>query len=117
MIKWQFIIDRISWLISAEGKEIVVFNVEAERDAKSQFEKYQVTCETVKNIFEAVVTASLPGEERIFWVYKDVQFYIKEDEEKVQSTGNFDNIKQIIGWIKQFKPVIVLKANFFKLQN
>ena len=69
MVKWQYIIDKISRLISAEGKEIVVFNVEAERDPKSQFEKYQTTCETVKNIFQAVVTASLPGEERIFWPF------------------------------------------------
>ena len=97
MVKWQFIIDRISQLISAEGKEIVVFNVEAERDAKAQFEKYQETCEIVKGIFEAVVTANFPGEERIFWPYKDAQFYIREGEEKVQSTGDFDNIKQIIG--------------------
>ena len=83
MVKWQYIIDRISRLISAEGKEIVIFNVEAERDPKSQFEKYQTTCETVKNIFEAVVTASLLGEERIFWLYKDAQFYIREGVEKV----------------------------------
>jgi len=97
MVKWQYIIDKISQLIRAEGKEIVVFNVEAERDPKSQFEKYQTTCETVKNIFEVVVTTSLPGEERIFWPFKDAQFYIREGEEKVQSTGNFNNIKQIIG--------------------
>ena len=97
MIKWQYIIGKISQLICAEGKEIVIFNVEAERDLKSQFEKYQTTCETVKNMFEAVVTTSLPGEERIFWVNKKAQFYIREGEEKVRSTGNFDNIKQIVG--------------------
>ena len=44
MVKWQYIIDKISQLISAEDKEIVIFNVEAERDEKSQFEKYQKTC-------------------------------------------------------------------------
>ena len=97
MVKWKYIIDRISESISAEGKEIVIFNVEAEREAKSPFEKYQVTCEIVKNVFEAVVTASLPGEERIFWPYKDAQFYIREGEEKVRTTGNFYNIKQILG--------------------
>ena len=48
-------------------------------------------------MFEAVVTTSLPGEERIFWVCKDAQFYIREGEEKVRSTGNFDIITQIIG--------------------
>ena len=97
MVKWEYIIEKISRLISAEGKKIVVFNVKAERDAERQFEKYQNTCETVKDIFEAVVTASFPGEERIFWPFKDAQFYIREGEEKVQSTGNFENIKQIIG--------------------
>jgi len=55
MVKWQYIIDKISQLIRAEG------------------------------------------EERIFWPFKDAQFYIREGEEKVQSTGNFNNIKQIIG--------------------
>ena len=96
LVKWEYIIKRISQLINAEGKEIVVFNVEAERDAKIQFEKYQVTCETVKTVFEAVVTTSLPGAERIFWPYKDVQFYIREGEEKVNTTGNYENIKQIL---------------------
>jgi len=43
MVKWRFIIDKISQLISAQGKKIVVFNVEAERDPRSQFEKYQAT--------------------------------------------------------------------------
>ena len=97
MVKWQYIIDKISQVIAADGKKIVIFNVEAERDPKSQFKKYQATCETVKNTFEAVVTASLPGEERIFWPYKDVQFYIIEGGQKVRTTGNFDNIKQILG--------------------
>ena len=96
MVKWQYVIDKISRLISAEGKKIVILNVEAQRDPKSQFEKYQATCETVKETFEAVVTASLPGEERIFWPYKNAQFYIVDGEEKVRSTGNLENIKQIL---------------------
>lgn len=45
-------------LISAGGKEMVVVNVEPKRDTERQFEKYTVACETVKNIFEAVVTTS-----------------------------------------------------------
>ena len=97
MVKWQYIIDKISQIITAEGKKIVIFNVEAEIDSKAQFKKYQETCKTVKNMFEAVVTASLPGEERIFWPYKDAQFYIIEGIEKIKTTGNFDNIKQILG--------------------
>lgn len=96
MVKWQYVIDKISRLITTEGKKIVIFNVEAERDSKSQFEKYQAMCDIVTNRFEAVVTTSLPGEERIFWPYKDAQFYIIEGVEKVKSTGNFENIKQIL---------------------
>ena len=37
MVKWQHIIGKIAQLISVEGKEIVVLNVEAERDPESQF--------------------------------------------------------------------------------
>lgn len=96
MVKWQYIIDKISRLISAEGKKIVVFNVEAQKDPAEQFQRYEETCESVKNMFEAVVTASLPGEERIFWPYKDAQFYIIEGVEKVKTTGNIDNIKKIL---------------------
>jgi len=90
-------INKISKLISVEGKEIIVFNVEAERDAKTQFEKYQETCEIVKNVFEAVVTTSLSGEERIFWPNKDVQFYIRDGEENLKSTGDFNTIRQFVG--------------------
>ena len=43
----------------------------------------------VKNLFEAVVTTSLPEEERIFWPYHDMQFYIEEGKENVQVTGNY----------------------------
>jgi len=97
MVKWQYIIDKISRLISAEGKKIVVFNVEAQKDPAEQFQRYEETCESVKNMFEAVVTANLPGEERIFWPYKDVQFYIGMDAQKVKTTGDLDNLKQILG--------------------
>lgn len=73
LAKWKKIIDKISELVSAEGKEMGLFDVEAGKDIKKQFENYQVTCETVKGIFEVVVTTSLPGEERIFW-----PFFIKK---------------------------------------
>ena len=96
MVKWNFIIDKISRIISTEGKKIVLFNVEAERNPERQFRNYQVTCETVKNIFEAVVATSLPGEERIFWPYKNVQFYIRDGVEKVNTTGDYENIRQIL---------------------
>lgn len=90
------VINKISQLISAEGKEMVLFNVEAEQDTQKQFEKYLITCETVKSILEAVVTTSLPGEERIFWPYKDTQFYIRDGEEKVHVTGSIDVFKKVL---------------------
>lgn len=97
LVKWRYIIDKISRVIKKQGKEIVVFNVDAIPDPVEQFKKYELACETVKNIYEAVVTTILPGEERIFWPYKDVQFYIREREEKVHMTGNQENIKDILG--------------------
>jgi len=96
IIKWKFLINRISHLIEKDGKKMVILNVEAQIDSKRQFEQYQKTCESVKDRFEAVVTTSLPGEERIFWPYQDVQFYIKEGVEKIQSTGNFEIIQEIL---------------------
>lgn len=90
------VINNISQLISAEGKEMVIFNIEVEEDPQKQFDKYLITCETVKSIFEAVVTTSLPGEERIFWPYKDTQFYIRDGEEKVHVTGRIDVFKQVL---------------------
>jgi len=96
IIKWKFLIDKISHLIKRDGKEIVILNVEAQIDSKRQFEQYQKTCESVKDRLEAVVTTSLPGEERIFWPYQDVQFYIKEGVEKIQSTGNLLVIQEIL---------------------
>ncbi|MFW9873914.1 MAG: hypothetical protein ACFFG0_12475 [Candidatus Thorarchaeota archaeon] len=39
---------------------------------------------------EIVVIIGLPGEERIFCHYGDVQFYIRERKEKVHITGNYD---------------------------
>jgi len=96
IIKWKFLIDKISHLIERDGKKMVIFNVEAQIDSKRQFEQYRKTCESVKDRFEAVVSTSLPREERIFWPNQDVQFYIKEGAEKIQSTGNLEVIQEIL---------------------
>lgn len=95
IIKWKFLIDKISYLIEKNGRKMVIFNVEAQIDSKRQFEQYRKTCESLKDRFEAVVTTSLPGEERIFWPYQDVQFYVKDDVERIQSTGNLEVIQEI----------------------
>ena len=55
LVKWQYIIDRRSYVIREHGKENVVFNVDAIPDPVEQFKKYELACETVKNIYEAVV--------------------------------------------------------------
>jgi len=96
IIKWKIVIDKISHLIERDGKEMVILNVKAQIDSERQFEQYQKTCESVRDRFEAVVTTSILGEERIFWVYQDVQFYIKEGLEKIQSTGNIEVIQKIL---------------------
>lgn len=97
LVKWKFIINQISDIVSKKGKKMYIINVKADINPKRQFEKYQDTCESVKRIYEAVVTTGLPGEERIFWPSQDVQFYIREGVEKVHSTGNAKVISQITG--------------------
>ncbi len=85
-VKWIYVIERLKELIAREGQEIVVFNVDAIRDADKQYNKYMNVVESMKNQMNAVVTTGLPGEERIFWPYQDAQFYIREGEEKIYCT-------------------------------
>jgi len=94
-VKFEFLILRLGALISHEGKELVVINVEAEITPKKQFEKYMQTVELVRDKVECVVSTSLPGEERIFWPFYDVQFYIRDNEEKIDSTGNLEIIQRV----------------------
>ena len=96
LIKRKFIIDRIKDIVSKKGKQLKLINIEADSDPKRQYEKYQETCESVKHIYEAVVTTGLPGGERIFWPSQDVQFYIRMDDETIHSTGNASVINQIM---------------------
>ena len=51
--------------------------------------------EVVGDKIECVVTTSLPGEERIFWPFYDVQFYIRDDKESISSTGNPETIQRV----------------------
>ena len=95
-MKWTFLIERLKELIVGEGQEIVVFNVDAMWDTEEQYKKYMKVVDSMKNEFNAVVTTGLPGEERIFWPYHDVQFYIREGEEKIHCTGNNEIIQKII---------------------
>ncbi|TFG16887.1 MAG: hypothetical protein EU531_05065 [Promethearchaeota archaeon] len=93
--KWEFIIERLKKLISNYGKQIVVMNVEANMDVNQQFETYMKSVERFKKNIETVITTSLPGEERIFWPFKDVQFYIREGHDAIQSTGNAEMIQRV----------------------
>ena len=94
-VKWMFLIERLKELIAKEGKQIVVYNVEARPNPERQYRKFMNVCEKAKQCVEAVVTTGLLGEERIFWPYHDVQFYIKDGEEKIRSTGNYEIIQQV----------------------
>ena len=94
-VKWMFLIDRLKDLIAKEGKQIIVYNVEAQPNPEMQYKQYIKMCEDVKHCIEAVVTTGLPGEERIFWPYQDVQFCIRKREEKIHSTGNYEVIQQV----------------------
>lgn len=95
-VKWIFVIERIKELIAKEGQEIVVFNVDAMQDTEKQYNKYMKVVESMKSQFNTVVTTGLPDEERIFWPSRDVQFYIREGEEKIHCTGNSEIIQKII---------------------
>ena len=94
MAKFEFLIQRLEALVSQEGKELVLINIEAERNPKEQFEKYMQTVELVRSRVECVVSTSLPGEERVFWPFYGVQFYIREDKEAISSTGNPEIIQR-----------------------
>lgn len=66
------------------------------RDSEKQYNKYMNVVESMKNQLNIVVTTGFVCEQRIFWPYQDVQFYIKEGEEKIQCTGNYEMIQKII---------------------
>ena len=94
MAKFEFLIQRLEALVSQEGKELVFINVEAERNPKEQFEKYMQAVELVRSRVECVVSTSLPGEERVFWPFYDIQFYIREDKEAISLTGSPEIIQR-----------------------
>jgi hypothetical protein len=71
--KWVVIIKKISdYIEKTTQKKISVININSGPDPQENFERYVETYQKVKNYPEVVVTVSLPGEERIFWVNQDV---------------------------------------------
>lgn len=86
-LKFEFLIDRLGVLISQKGKKLVLINVEAGGNPKKQFNKYMEAVELVGDKVECVVSTSLPGEERIFWPFYDVQFYIRDDKEAIKKAS------------------------------
>jgi len=93
--KFEFLIQRLKDLVSQEGKKLVLVNIEAGRDPKKQFDKYMQAVELVRDKVECVVSTSLPGEERIFWPFHDVQFYIRDDKEAISATGSPEIIQKV----------------------
>jgi hypothetical protein len=86
--KWKVIINTIGDYLLKLGMKMIVINIDARPDPREQYEMYMATVEQMKNRREVVVTTGLPGEERIFWGYEDVQFYMREGDPKVHFTGN-----------------------------
>lgn len=86
--KWIGIINTVGRHLERSGMIVVVINVDTRCDAKEQYDMYMSTVEQMKERREVVVTTGLPGKERIFWPYEDVQFYVREGDPKVQYTGN-----------------------------
>ena len=82
-VKFEFLIDRLGVLISQKGKKLALINVEAGGNPNKQFDKYMEAVELVRDKVECVVSTSLPGEERIFWPFYDVQFYIREIKKRL----------------------------------
>ncbi|MFW9939423.1 MAG: hypothetical protein ACFFFT_00185 [Candidatus Thorarchaeota archaeon] len=94
--KWIDIIKKLDQHLKTIGKEIVVINIDARVDVQEQYDMYIATVEQTKERVEVVVTTGLPGEERIFWPYGNVQFYIQEGEEKVKITGDLEAAQKIL---------------------
>ena len=93
--KFELLIQILKDLIYQEGKEMIFLNVEAENTPKEQFTKYMQTVEFARDKVEYVVSTSLPGEERMYWPFYEVQFYIRDDNEKIIITGNPEIIQRI----------------------
>ncbi len=116
-LQWTFIINRIKDLIGKKGKKMVLINVETMKNFQKQFEKYKKTCNQNKNKFEVVVSTSLLREERIFWPYKNVQFYIRDGDERIHSTGNSKVIQKICNTSDELIKTDVLDIKFWKQGN
>ena len=87
-IKFDFLLTRFKELIAQEGKQMVLVNIEAGEDFNKQYERYIHAVEIVRDKVECVVSTSLPGVERIFWPFYDVQFYIIDGKEAISSSGD-----------------------------
>lgn len=96
MAKWEALIKILKKIISKKGEQLVVINVPARMDSAEQFEEYQRTCEIMKGDYNKVVTTGFRGEERVFWVNQNIQFYIREGEQKIHATGNREMFKLIV---------------------
>ena len=96
---------------------MVLVNVEAGEDPKEQFEKYMAAVELVRNKIECVVSTSLPGEERIFWPFYDVQFYIGDGKEAISSTGNSEVIQKVFSFDDQEIDTTLPRMEYWKGKN
>jgi hypothetical protein len=94
--KWLLIITKIKKYLESLGGKAVVINIDIHLDTQKQYEIYMRTIDEMKERVEVIITTGLPDEERIFWPYGGIQFYIREEDEKVHITGNSDIVKRIL---------------------
>ncbi len=96
---------------------MALINIKANKNGKKQYKDYQETVETVRDKVEYVVCTSLPGEERIFWPYYDVQFYIRDDKEAISSTGNPQIIQRVFNYKDQPINTTLPGMDYWKGKN
>jgi len=73
--------------------------------------------EFVRDKVECVVSTSLPGEERIFWPFYDVQFYIRDGKEAISSTGNPEVIQKVFSVDDQKVDTTLPGLEYWKGKN
>lgn len=94
-IKFDFLTNRLKDLIAQEGKQMVLINVAAEKDPNIQYERYMHAVEIVRDKVDCIVSTRLPREERVFWPFYYVQFYIEDGKKAISSTGDSAIIQRV----------------------
>ena len=94
MQTWEILVKRMTKMITNQGNEPVVINIESRKNFDEQLDLYKKTCKNHKSEPGIIVATSSPEGELIFWVNYDAEFLV-DDAGKIKAYGNHDNIKKI----------------------